>query len=138
MNKLQEMGLINEYTVTWCIYLLACVGIFIVVWRISRDWPVFLRQALRFVVACVVLVPVAVETGKEAMAPAFIVAIFEGATGNSDGLASALAALALAAVLALLVYGAWLSGKYFYRKKQASKTMRPAAPRSAERPSVSA
>lgn len=138
MNKLQEMGLINEYTVTWCIYLLACVGIFIIVWRISRDWPAFLRQALRFVVACVVLVPVAVETGQEAMAPAFIVAIFEGATGNSDGLASALSALTLAAILALLVYGVWLTGKYFYRKKYASKTVHGAAPKTVKHPPASA
>ena len=138
MNILHEMGLINEYTITWCIYLLACIGIFMVVWRFSRGWPVFLRQALRFVVACVVLVPVAVETGKEPMAPAFIVAVFEGAAGNSDGLAAALSALALAAVLALLVYGVWLTCKYFYRKKRASKPVPQSSREAVESPPITA
>lgn len=117
MNSLQEMGLVNEYTVTWCIYLLACIGIFIVAWRISRSWPVFLRQALRFIVACIILVPVEVEPGKEALAPAFIVATFESVTNDPEGAVPALVALVLATILALLVYGAWLGGKYFYRKK---------------------
>ncbi len=117
MNSLREMGLINEYTVTWCIYLLACIGIFIVVWRISRNWPVFLRQALRFIVACIILVPVEVETGKEPLAPAFIVATFESVTNSPEGAVPALVALVLATILALLVYGAWLGGKHFYRKK---------------------
>lgn len=120
MNKLQEMGLVNEYTVTWCIYLLACIGVFIVVWRISRSWPLFPRQALRFIVACIVLVPVEVEAGKELLAPAFIVAIFEVVTKGGDGAVPALSALVLATILALLVYCAWWAGKYFYRKKYAS------------------
>lgn len=127
MSKLQEMGLINEYTVTWCIYLLACIGIFVVVWRLSRGWPVFLRQALRFIVACIILVPVEVESKLELLAPAFIVAVFESATGNPEGAVSALSALALAAILALLIYGLWLTGKYFYRKKTATKPIPRAA-----------
>lgn len=117
MSKLQELGLINDYTVTWCIYLLACIGVFIIVWRISRSWPLFPRQALRFIVACIILVPVEVETGTELLAPAFIVAIFEVVSKGGEGAVPALSALVLATIIALLVYGAWLAGKYFYRKK---------------------
>ena len=121
MNKMQEMGLINDYTISWSIYLLAAVGMFIVVWRCSRNWPALLRQGLRFIVACVVLVPAQVETAKDALAPAFIVAIFDGATGNAEGAATALSSLALAIVLGSILYGVWLTGKMFYRKKRAVK-----------------
>jgi ABC-type Fe3+ transport system permease subunit len=85
-----------------------------------------------------VLVPVQVETGKEPLAPAFIVAIFEGAAGDSDAAATALSALALAFVSALLIYGIWLTGKYFYRKKRASKPQMHASREAAERPTITA
>lgn len=121
MNNMQDMGLINDYTISWSIYLLAAVGIFTVVWRCSRIWPALLRQGLRFIVVCILLVPAQVETAKDALAPAFIIAVFDGATGNADGAATALSSLALALVLGLLFYGVWLTGKHFYRKKRAAK-----------------
>ncbi len=121
MNALQDTGLINDYTVSWCIYLLAAIGIFVVVWRCSRSWRLWLRQGLRFIVACVLLVPAQVETAKEALAPAFIVAIFDGATGNSEGAATALSSLALALLLGLLFYGVWLGSKHVYRKRRAAR-----------------
>lgn len=120
MNKMQEMGLMNDYTIGWSIYLLGAVGMFIVVWRCSRSWPALLRQGLRFIVGCVVLVPAQVETAKDALAPAFIVAIFDGATGNSEGAATALSSLALAIILGLLFYAVWWAGKHYYRRKRAA------------------
>lgn len=119
MSTLENMGLINDYTIAWCVYLLASVGIFMVVWRLSRSWPALLRHALRFLFACIILVPVAVVPGEDALAPAFIVAIFEIAAGNADGAVTALSALALAVVLALLVYACWLACKYLFKKMRA-------------------
>ncbi len=147
MNALQDSGFINDYTIGWSIYLLAAIGIFMVVWRCSRSWPTWLRQGLRFIVACVVLVPAQVDTAKEAMAPAFIVAVFDGVSGNSEGAATALSSLALAIVLGLLFYSVWLIGKYFYNKKRTAKlrvrepeeNAEPSAPRATdEAPTIAA
>ncbi len=122
MNAMQDTGFMNGYTISWGIYLLAAIGIFTVVWRCSRSWPTWLRQGLRFIVACIVLVPAQVDTANEALAPAFIIAIFDGVLGNSEGAATALSSLALAIILGLLFYGVWLAGKRFYKKKRAVKS----------------
>lgn len=116
----------NDYTLVWAIYLLGAIGLLVVIWRISRNWPAWLRVALRFVSACLLLVPAVVDAERSLYAPALIAIPFEWIVGGADDVAAALTALIQWSLLALLLLLIAQLGAHFLKRRRAAAPV-PAA-----------
>ncbi|HEX4938805.1 MAG TPA: hypothetical protein VFX11_09030 [Candidatus Kapabacteria bacterium] len=68
----------SENNVAWVAYCAGAVGCLLVWWRMTRILPWSpLRQLLRILVAALLLVPAPVAPGREELAPAFVVLLFD-------------------------------------------------------------
>ena len=77
MTDFVDWAASNDYLVMWAVYLLGVVGLLIVAWRLTRSWPSWLGLSLRFILACLLLVPAMVESERDQYAPAWVVAPFD-------------------------------------------------------------
>ncbi|MFK8018268.1 MAG: hypothetical protein AB8B86_00725 [Pseudomonadales bacterium] len=125
MTDFVDWAASNDYLVMWAVYLLGVVGLLIVAWRLTRSWPRWLSLSLRFILACLLLVPAMVESERHQYAPAWVVAPFDWLSKGPEQAAPAINALllwtlgALAVVLlAKAVHYLWVSSR---RKRAAAE-----------------
>ena len=91
----------------WSIYLLASAALLFVVWRVTRPVWGWLRDALRVVLAVVVLTPAAVDGTQEHLAPALFIVAYEFLTAPDGGLGP-LVGVRVLLIAGFAVLGAWL------------------------------
>lgn len=103
----------ESYLIAWAWYLGASVALLWCVWRVSRRFPLLVRQPVRALVAAIMLVPWTVKEGHEAMAPAWLVILFDAVMQDESGALRAGKPLIAAMVLVIVV--ALLSG---WRRRQ--------------------
>jgi len=94
----------NVYLNAWVVYWAGTVILLLVGWRISRRWPTWLKYPLLLLLAAVFLVPFNIESGAQALAPAWLVLMFEGVFIPDVGFMRVGPTLAIAAMAALLLY----------------------------------
>lgn len=118
MTDFIEWASSNDYLLAWLVYLLGVVGLLIVAWRLSRSWPRWLSLSLRFVFACMLLVPAVVESERVQYAPALVVAPFNWITQGPDQAQPAITALVYWTIGALLLVAVFNAIQYGLRRKQ--------------------
>lgn len=91
----------------WSIYLLASAALLLVVWRVTRPVWGWLRDALRVVLAVVVLTPASVDGTQEQLAPALFIVTYEFLTAPDAGLGP-LVGVRVALIAGFAVLGAWV------------------------------
>ena len=97
----------SDYIMAWSIYLLSAVAILVVFWRATSGVWTWLRDALRVILAVVVLTPASVDGTQENLAPAAIVAGYEFLTAQDGGLGPLLG-VRMMLISAFGVVAAWL------------------------------
>lgn len=117
MNNFLDWAANNDYMLMWLLYLLGAMGLLIVVWRLTRSWPKWLGMSVRFVGACVLLVPALVDSERQLYAPALIVGPFEWLSKSPEAAEPAISALILWAGVALAVVVLTQLAAYFLRRK---------------------
>jgi hypothetical protein len=93
----------ESYLIAWAWYLGASVALLWCVWRVSARLPVLARQPVRAFLAALMLVPWTVKEGHEAMAPAWLVILFDAVMQDDSGALRAGKPLLAAALLVLVV-----------------------------------
>lgn len=68
----------DTYLTAWLVYLAALVGFLSLGWYLSRGFPVWCKAPLRAMLAALLLMPWPVMTGDGELAPAWVVAVFDG------------------------------------------------------------
>lgn len=122
MNNFLDWAVSNDYMVMWSLYLLGVVGLLIVAWRLTRSWPKWLSVSLRFVGACLLLVPAVVDKESELYAPALVVGPFEWLSKSPEHAAPAISALIMWTGIALVVMVVAQLGTHFLRRKSAKQS----------------
>jgi hypothetical protein len=74
----------SSYETAWLIYLLAATGIILVLWRVTRRWPLLLRHACRISSIVLLLTPYVSDPEKQVFAPAFLISLFGLAFGDPE------------------------------------------------------
>jgi hypothetical protein len=74
----------SSYETAWLIYLLAATGIILILWRLTRRWPLFLRHACRISSIALLLTPYVSDPEKQVFAPAFLISLFGLAFGDPE------------------------------------------------------
>ncbi len=97
----------SDYIMAWSIYLLSSVAVMVVFWRVSSRIWAWLRDALRVILAVVVLTPASVDGTQEHLAPAAIVVLYEFLTAPDGGLGP-LVGVRMLLVAGFSVLAAWL------------------------------
>ncbi|MFK7733346.1 MAG: hypothetical protein AB8B48_17130 [Pseudomonadales bacterium] len=126
MNDFLDWAASNDYMLMWLLYLLGVVGLLIVAWRLTRSWPRWLSISLRFIGACLLLVPALVDSERGLYAPALVVGPFEWLSKSPEHAEPAVSALIMWTGIALVVIVIAQLGSYFLRRKTATQT-RPEA-----------
>lgn len=74
------MANINPLAAAWLVYTLSSLLLVVLGWRLSANWrPAVLGRLLRVWLVVLLMTPAYVEPGVNALAPAWIVALFIGA-----------------------------------------------------------
>lgn len=108
----------TEYTIVWCLYLLAMVGLLVVWWRITRPIPwTTPKQLLRVLLAAPLLIPAPVAVGTSDWAPAIFVLLFDMTLVDESAPLRALPFLIYALILGLLLFAADALFRYWRDKK---------------------
>lgn len=125
MNDFLNWAASNDYLLMWSLYLLGVIGLLIVAWRLTRSWPKWLSVSLRFVGACLLLVPAVVDKEQGLYAPALVVGPFEWLSKSPEHAAPAISALIMWTGIALIVIVIAQLGTHFLRRK----TVDPSGPK---------
>jgi hypothetical protein len=91
----------------WSIYLLSAVAVLVVFWRLTTGAWTWLRDALRVILAVVVLTPASVDGTREHLAPAVFFVVYELLTAPEGGLGP-LVGVRMLLVAGFSVCAAWL------------------------------
>ena len=97
----------TDYIMAWSIYLLAALAVMVVFWRLTTNVWAWLRDALRVIVAVVVITPASVDGTQEHLAPAVFVVVYELLTAPEGGLGP-LVGVRMLLVAGFSVLAAWL------------------------------
>lgn len=108
----------ESYLIAWAWYLGASIALIWCVWRVSRRFPLMVRQPVRALLAAVMLVPWTVQEGHEAMAPAWLVLLFDAVMQDDSG--AMRAGKPLLAVLLLALFIALANGWLRRRRLEAA------------------
>lgn len=122
MNNFLEWAANNDYMLMWLVYLLGVVGLLVVAWRLTRSWPKWLSVSLRFVGACLLLVPAVVDQERELYAPALVVGPFEWLSKSPEDAEPAISALIMWTGVALVVIVLAQLAAHFLRRKSPDHT----------------
>lgn len=129
------MQTMSDYIMAWSIYLVSAVAVMVVFWRFTDAFWVWLRDALRVMLAVVVLTPASVDGTQAHLAPAIFVVVYELLTAADGGLGP-LVGVRLLLIAAFAVLAAWAL-RFLWNRLVASRQRTPAEPpstrRSAER-----
>lgn len=106
----------SDYFNAWVFYLGGAGLLALVWWRISRGWYSWIRYPSLLVVMAALVVPFNVESGSLLMAPAWLIAFFEGVFLPDIGFLRAGPTFIAVLFLALLIYPVlrllmWLVGR---------------------------
>ncbi len=104
----------TETTTAWLLVTLGTLGVMAGVLALTRGWPGLLRMLLVALAAVWLLLPWPIQVVDGHLAPAFIVALFEGLFNPAGNPWPAARALLVAT---LLVLGA-AAGIWFWRRQQ--------------------
>ena len=75
----------EEYLMAWSVYLLAASGLFFGFWQITRSLPwMFIKNVIRVSVIVFLFMPWFSYSDQEYLAPAFLIAAFEGLGQGSE------------------------------------------------------
>lgn len=90
------------YLIAWSMYLLAALGLLLVVWRITRNTRFTkTKRIVRITVVTILLTPVNIAQQGMWLAPAYLVAVYDWLVGNPDR--AMLALVLLGGVFAVLL-----------------------------------
>ena len=120
MNDFIDWAASNDYVLMWSCYLLGVIGLLIVAWRLTRNWPKWLSISLRFMGACLLLVPALVDKERELYAPALIVGPFEWIAKGPEYAEPAVSALILWMAVGLVVLVIGHIGARLLKRKNTS------------------
>ncbi len=121
MNSFLDWAASNDYLLMWLLYLLGVVGLLIVAWRLTRSWPRWLSVSLRFLGACLLLVPALVDKDKELYAPALVVGPFEWLSKSPEHAEPAISALIFWTGIALIVIVIAQLASHFLRRQSSTR-----------------
>jgi len=102
-----EMQTTTDYIMAWSIYLLSAVAVMVVFWRLTAGAWDWLRDALRVILAVVMITPASVDGTQEHLAPAVFVVVYELLT-SADGGLGPLVGVRMLLVAGFSVIAAWL------------------------------
>lgn len=75
----------SSYLISWCIYLIAAVGLVCVFWRMTRNLKLRrTRRSLRALVAVVFFTPINIGVNSHWLAPAYLVGAYDWVLGRSE------------------------------------------------------
>jgi hypothetical protein len=115
----------TDYIMAWSIYLLSAVAVMVVFWRLSAGAWTWLRDALRVILAVVLITPASVDGTQEHLAPAVFVVVYELLTAADGGLGP-LVGVRMLLVAGFAVCAAWLL-RFLWNRLVASRRAQPSA-----------
>jgi len=72
----------SEYGLAWLIYLCSSLGVFVVMWWLTRRWLVPIRYASRAIIAALLFTPWINVTEQQLFAPALTIVFFSMIDGD--------------------------------------------------------
>ena len=93
-----------SYSVAWVLYLVCALGLVLIFWRMTRNLQLRrTRRVLRALVVALLFTPINIVADGMWLAPAYLVATYEGVQGNIDQAVEASMYLVVAFVLMIVV-----------------------------------
>ena len=88
----------------WIVYWAGSALLVLVSWRITRSWVSWIRYPLLFILCALFFVPFNIQADAQAMAPAWLIMMFEGVFVPEVGFGRVGPTLGIAVGIALVLY----------------------------------